>query len=348
MDADQYKTELHRWRAVSRQNLANLARWAEQTALPWLWAELAGILSKGSLKPLRPVHAIRHGLQTTPADREAMPLKPTFYHAHLTMLDSEAKKYIDAATRFNAAPDPYAPNATIYNLHVGLEAIMDYGIILLEQAGHCILNLPGAYGGWARRQEYPLEIFYGAKQIIYGRFSGLAPDDAAPFTPVAVLRTAIENRLRSAYGVYGYYDHTNKSIRHINLRGLFDAIRPHLSQIEFVVDFHDIVRIYHWSNPYLHAGWRDFPWVPGYALEYLHPLFADSRETPNGGWSVNGGIRMPREVWRQIRRSFEPPPSPNRFNVLWQAICGLFQDRRASPLQLNPADEQSATCVFLN
>ena len=227
MDANQYKTELDRWRDVNRQNLIDLAQWAAQTALPWLWAELAGILGKESLDPLQPMHAIRQGLQTTPADRETMPLRPTFYHAHLTMLDSEARKYIDAVTRFNAALNPYAPNATIYNLHGGLEAVMDYGIILLEQAGHCILNLPGAYGAWARQQEHPFEIFSGARQIIYGRFSGLAHDDAAPFTPVAVLRTAIENRLRSAFGVYGCHDLGNQSIRQINLSELFDAIRPH-------------------------------------------------------------------------------------------------------------------------
>ena len=120
MDANQYKIELNRRRDLSRQNLIDLAHWAEQTALPWLWTELAGILDKGSLNPLQPTHAIRQGLQTTPADRETMPLKPTFYHAHLTMLDNEARKYIGAVTRFNAASNPYAPNATIYNLHGGL------------------------------------------------------------------------------------------------------------------------------------------------------------------------------------------------------------------------------------
>jgi hypothetical protein len=189
MDALQYNGEVNRWRDTNRQNLIDLAQWAEKTALPWLWAELAGILGKGSLNPLQAMHAIRQGLQTTPADRATMPLKPTFYHAHLTMLDSEARKYIGAIAKFEATTTPYAPNATIYNLHGGLINLMHYGTIFLEQAAQGILKLRGAYGGWARRQELPIEIFMGARQIVYGRFSGLVPDDAAPFSPTSVQRS---------------------------------------------------------------------------------------------------------------------------------------------------------------
>jgi len=122
MDANQYKTELHRWRDVNRQNLIDLTQWAAQTALPWLWAELAGILGKGSLDPLQPMHAIRQGLQTTPADRETMPLRPTFYHAHLTMLDSEARKCLGSAEHDQP----------------------DLGIAFAQRAGECSGMLPAS------------------------------------------------------------------------------------------------------------------------------------------------------------------------------------------------------------
>src|SRR5271166_2682228 len=176
MDANKYKSDIGQWRECNQQNLTTLAHWAEKAALPWLWTELAGIIGKKGLKPLQPTHAIRQGLQTTPAEREEMPSKPSFYHAHLTMLDRKARKYIGAVARFSATLEPYAPNASIYNLHAGLWALIDYGIILFEQAGHHLLNLPGAYGAWARRQENPFEIYSGARQTIYGRFSGLAHD----------------------------------------------------------------------------------------------------------------------------------------------------------------------------
>ena len=349
MNENDYKSALNHWRLANRQNLSDLAQWADQDALPWLWKEFAGILGKDHASPLQPSHAIRHGLQTTPADREKMPLKPVFYQAQLSMLDTEVRKYISVVGRFMAEPNPFAANAAIYNLHGGLITLLDHGMILFEQAGHCLLNLPGAYGAWRRTQDLPFEIFKGAEQIIYGRFSGLTHDDRAPFTTVAVLRTAIENRLRSAFGVYAYDDSKSDRIKPIDLSQLIDAIMPHLPRIEFAVDFHDVVKIYRWSNPYLHAGWRDFVWVPGYALEFLHPLFADSRPTPTGGWALDGGIRMPREVWREIRRSFEEPKQLSLVAELWAAIKSIFKRRRTSrTLQLNAAREQSATCVFLD
>lgn len=349
MDSLQYNGQLARWRNVSQSNLNDLAQWTEQVGLPWLWEELAGILGKKKIEPLLPNHTIRQGLQATFADRAKMPMKPTFYHAQLTMLDSQARKYLSAAKTFKGTATPYAPNATVHVLHGGLHGMMHYGTIFLEQASQGILHLRDAYGGWARRQELPFEIFSGARQIIYGRFSGIAHDDAAPFVSVAVIRTALENRLRSAFGIYGFYNHDNMNLKHIMLSDLFDAIQPHLSRIEFAVDFYDIARIYRWSNPYLHAGWRDFVWVPGYALDFLKPVFVDGGLTPGGGWDINGGIRMPREVWREIRASFKKSKRPGRLEALVQAVLGLFRRRNvASTLELNAADEDHSACLFLD
>jgi len=353
MDVNQYKAERHKFDVLSEQNLKDLAQWAEQQALPWLWAELAGILPGKRTAPLQPREAIRQGLQTTFADREKMPLQPNFYIAQLTMLDAEMKRYCGATTQFiKAVPPRFAPNATIFTLHGAIKEHLDHGIVILEQAGHFLLDLPFAYGAWSRRTEHPFEVFKRAEQAVYGGFSGLTHDDRAPYTPVAVLRTAIELRIRSAFGIQGYIDPTNDNFLPIDLARLFDEIRNHLPKIDFAVDFHDIVKIYRWSNFYLHGGWRDFVWVPGFALQFLRPLFADRTTLPNGGWDIDGGIRMPREVWRAIRGSF----SQSRTNSsrclmtdLWEGAFEAFRRRKRNrPLILNPADEQHAACVLLD
>ena len=328
MNSDKYHATLHRLQERSVPNLAELARWGDSEALPWLWKELAGIVGKRRLAPIRPHNAIRHGLQTTPTERQQMPTMPNFYIAQLTMLDSEAKRYCTVARSFVAAPDKFAGYATLVNLHGGLIDLFHHGIILFEQAAHFLLNLPGIYGGWSWRVETPIEIFKGAEQIIYGQFSGLTHIDRAPFTPVSVLRTAIEIRLRSAFGVYAHFDPSNHSLRPIDISQLADEIKTQLSNIQFDVDFHDTMRIYRWSNPYLHAGWRDFVWVPGYALGFLRPLFFRKGPEPDGSWSLNGSIRMPRETWRAIRNTFQ--------------IAGASRG-----LVLNPADESAAACTFL-
>lgn len=352
MNIDEYKATHQKYEQRTKQNLADLAKWAEQEALPWLWSELAGILGKKKIPPLMPHDAIRQGLQTTFADRERMPLRPNFYISHLTMLDAEVKKYCGAVSRFIAEPNPYAANATIYNLHGGLWTCLLDGIVLFEQAGHFLLNLSAAYGAWSRRVEHPFEMFAGAKQAVYGQFSGVAHDDRAPFVPIAVIRAAIEIRIRMAFGIYAYSDPRNDNMVPIDMRQLFEEIRNHLPKIEFAVDFHDVMKVYRWSNPYLHAGWRDFVWVPGYVLRFLHPLFADNRPTPDGGLALDGGIRMPRELWRTVRAAFDTSrATPLRLmpRELWLAIRGVFSRRRRNrQLILNSAEENHAACVFLD
>jgi hypothetical protein len=328
MNSDQYNITLRRLRERSVGTLSELVEWGDSDAMPWLWQELAGILGKRQLSPMPPHDAIRHGLQTTPTERQQMPTTPKFYIAQLTMLDGEAKRYCTAARSFVATPEPFAGNAALLNLHDGLIDLFSHGIILFEQAAHFLLNLPGAYGGWSRRVETPIEVFKGAEQIIYGQFSGLTHIDRAPFTPVSVLRTAIEIRFRSAFGIYARFDPSNHSLRPIDMSQLADEIQAHLCDIQFDVDFHDTMKVYRWSNPYLHAGWRDFVWVPGYALRFLRPLFFRMDPEPDGSWSLNGSIRMPRETWRAIRDTFQNAG----------ASRGLI---------LNPADESSAACTFL-
>jgi hypothetical protein len=329
MNSIEYHTRLHRLRERSVPNLSELAEWGDSEALPWLWQELAGIVGKKRLAPVRPYNAIRNGLQTTPTDRYRMPTMARFYIAQLTMLDGEAKRYCSAVKRFVATTEPFAGNAALVNLHDGLIDLFTHGINLFEQAAHLLLNLPGVYGGWSRRVETPIEVFKGAEQIIYGQFSGLTHIDRAPFTPVSVIRTAIEIRFRSAFGIYAHFDQSNHRVRAIDMSQLADEIQRHLSHIKFDVDFHDTMKIYRWSNPYLHAGWRDFVWVPGFALRFLRPLFFRMGEEPNGSWSLNGSIQMTRETWRAIRDTFQNAGADR----------GLI---------LNPAEESDAACTFLN
>jgi hypothetical protein len=347
MDANEYQTTTAKLDSPTEENLKELARWAEQEALPWLRSELAEILQERRVVPLNPRDAIRQGLQTTFADREKLPKSPRFYVAQMTMLDAELKRYCKAASQLADTSERFASNATVYALHVPVRACMHEGIIMLEQASAQLRNRPGAYGAWRREIEHPFEIFKGAEQFIYGRFSGLTHDDPAPFAPIATLRTAIEFRIRSAFGIQGYVDPLNDNFIPIDLGQVFDRVGEHLAEIEFVVDFHDIVKVYRWSNFYLHGGWRDFVWVPGFALQFLRPLFADPRNTPTGGWNIDGGIRMPREVWRAIRKSFEPSTSHGLLSELFASFSSALQRRKKNRrLVLNPAAEQQAACAF--
>jgi hypothetical protein len=329
MDAQQYKLTLEGLKSPNAENLHELAQWAENECIPWTWAELGGIVGEKKLSALAPPHTIRQGLQVSFADREQMPLTKTFYIAQLSMFERETKRHCEAASRLLSEPHSEYHEASIYQLHSGLYILLLDGLVLLEQGGHALLGLATAYGAWHITADHPFAIFKGTEQIIYGQFSGLTHVDRAPLIPVALLRTALEIRLRSAFGIQAYINPTNKSIKPIDMRSLFEEIKKYLAEIDFAIDFHDLNKIYGWTNPYLHSGWRDFVWVPGYVLQFLRPLFADPRKTPDGlGWNINGGIRMALTTWRIIRQTFEQ--------------LGTDQG-----LQSNPAAEANATCLFL-
>lgn len=178
-------------------------------------------------QPMNPQDAIRQGLQVTYADRDKMPLEPNFYVAQLTMLNSEVRRYSDEVTGFVNQGHPDS-EATIHTLHGALHDHLRHGLVLLEQAADALSNCPGAYGAWSSRFEHPFEVYKGAEQIVYGTYSGLTHVDRAPYIPTAVLRTAIEVRLRLAFGIEGYIDSTNNEFVPINLSRLFEAVHKHL------------------------------------------------------------------------------------------------------------------------
>ena len=169
MNEQDYSNRLIQLDAGNRDNLIELANWAKDEGLPWLWSELDGMISGRTVKRLKQHDAIRQGLQVTHADRNKILLKPNFYVAQLTMLDSEVTRYCKAVARFAKQDSPYSA-ATIRTLHGALKDHLGYGRVLLEQAGHTLLDLPGAYGAWSRRVEDPFEIYKGAEQIVYGTF----------------------------------------------------------------------------------------------------------------------------------------------------------------------------------
>ncbi|MFZ0846154.1 MAG: hypothetical protein WAM62_10210, partial [Pseudolabrys sp.] len=180
MDQTEYKATLRKFEQVSRKNLKDRADWVSNRALPWLWSELASIAGQKRLKALSPENAIRKGLETTPVERINMPLQRDYYTAHMTMLDAEAKRVCAAAAAFEKSAKPFAPNATILELQSALKSLLLDGLVLLQEAHSALQKKPGPYGIGKNRDDHPFQIFKGAEQFIYGRYSGLTHTDQAP------------------------------------------------------------------------------------------------------------------------------------------------------------------------
>ena len=157
-----------------------------------------------------------------------------------------------------------------------------------------------------------------------------------------IFRRGSEQRpssMRAGFAAAGKLNHSNRS--RDRLSAVFDEINKHASSIQLQVDLHDVMKVYRWTNPYLHAGWRDFVWVPGYVLQFLRPLFVGPDKGPLEDRSINGGIQMPREVWRAVRAHFEESGRrKGNFREVWRAVRAIF--RKLEPRgcsRLNEADE---------
>jgi len=364
MDIAGYRSKLKRLGEPTRKNLAELGSWVKQEALPWLWDELAGAVldpkpkhpmartnpARPKLTPMKDAEAVRHGLMTSIADRRTKATAAPYYRAQMTMLDAEASRYCIAIAGFLEQPSPFAAEAVVDTLHRSLHEFMNYGQVLLEDAGREVTDVPGYFGAWSRKEEHPFEVFKGSEKLIYGPYSGLAHRDSAPHIPVAVLRTAIELRLRHAFGIYNLVDPANPDdLSPIDMSRLFEAIQKRQNDIYFAVDLHDIWKIYRWSNFYLHAGRRDFPWVPGFLLQYLRPVFIDMTDGVDRKWSIDGGIRMSLAIWNATRAELEPINIPTGIGQrLRDAWATLFPKARTRVAELPRFEPAAAQCVFLD
>jgi hypothetical protein len=334
-------------RDETRANLYALSDWSHATALPWFWSELGAIVGK-KVRPLPPHDAIRKGLQTSYADRGKMPAKADFYIAQLTMLDVELRRYTWSVQSLCVHPHWFAQDAKVIYHHGAIDRFLSYAIVLLEQASG---NLAGAsrYGGGASQYEHAFHIFKGAEQVIYGRFSGMTHDDHAPFVGTAILRTALEIRLRRAFGLQGLVDQAGTNFRPIDLSKVFEAMRPHKANISFASDIDDVIKIYRWSNFYLHGGWRDYPWVAGFALNYVRPLLVGLPYVPGKGSSMKSGVQMPLETWHAIRAALDPAKvkRPPLWKELLDAVGNVLKQRSKQPTwHLDDYPAEHAECVF--
>ena len=364
MDIDKYAKKLNSLEEATEQNFAELSSWAEKVALPWLWIELAGALSarkpahpqarvtppSPSLKPMSASDAVRKGIMCSVADRLTKDATAPFFHAQLTMMDSETRRYCKAISSVLIATNTVVPQATIHTLHGALRELLNYAQILLEDAGREVTGVTGYFGAWRSKRDHPFEVFKATEQIIYGAYSGMTHVDRAPYMPVSVLRTAIELRLRHAFGIYSWENPADPTVTvPIDMSTLFQAIETRVGEIEFDVDMHDIWKIYRWSNFYLHGGVRDFPWMAGFLLQYLRPLFVGQNSGPHRGWSISSGVRMKRATWHAIRaeiaRGRERPSFTQRLVNAWRA---LFVTKRSYHLEIRPVEEKAAQCSFLD
>lgn len=186
--------------------------------------------------------------------------------------------------------------------------LIDDSIILLEEYFYYICNeeLKNASKG---SYKMTASMFSFLKEILYLKISDNIDisDNSIP-----LLRVAIENKIRKAFGCYGIIDDKD-NFKPLQLSLIFEVIKEILKQnpqsIEFKVSFDDIIRIYNWSNIYMHSGFRTYSWLMYYVANYLSPLFVGTTNKNDYCYNLNGGICIKRNtiqyIWNKLEQKIQ-------------------------------------------
>lgn len=172
-------------------------------------------------------------------------------------------------------------------------------LTLLADWATSIQGIPAMYGIGKNSFHDSFQISHATEQLIFKGSPLFAFADLATDSATALLRVALETRIRFGLGLLGVRDLASGSVEPLNMSKVLEAIKPHESRFKLAVPLQHIERLYGWSNIYVHVGLKSFAWSPIFALDYLKPLLRGGSYP--GGSSVNAGIYIDKATLLDIQ-----------------------------------------------
>lgn len=114
---------------------------------------------------------------------------------------------------------------------------------------------------------------------------------------VFTLRQSLEILFQRVLGFYGAYDKNNREpkIRHDffpeYMEKNIDKFTTRYTSLR------NIIKVYKWTNFYVHTGVMPRVWEAWFALEYCKDLFQPPPPSNTGGWSIHGAIEVVELDW---------------------------------------------------
>ena len=115
-------------------------------------------------------------------------------------------------------------------------------------------------------------IYQVLRQGLYGSASLHAFADQEPSAAIGVIRQLVELRIRRAFGCLGFTDTAGNNVFPLDMSTIFEVLKTHEKDITFQISLDSIIKIYNWSNDYIHTGRGYYNWVPYYLEIILRPL----------------------------------------------------------------------------
>lgn len=201
-----------------------------------------------------------------------------------------------------AGSDPRAePFASRH--HALLHRMTLDALALLADWAALTQGTPAMYGIGKNSWHSAFQISHATEQLMFAGSPFFTFADNATDSGTALLRVALETRIRFGFGLLGVLDVSSQTVLPLNMSTILTAIGHHESRFQLAVPLQHIERIYGWSNIYVHVGLKHFTWSPIFALRYLNPLLRGGK-CP-GGASVNAGIYIDKATLIAIQNEAE-------------------------------------------
>jgi hypothetical protein len=210
-----------------------------------------------------------------------------FYTANARVFITECRRIAS-----NIAAAPAGPESDVFasRHHELLRKLALDGLVLLADWARCLQGVDGIYGIGKNTLHDFFQISHAADQLMFAGSSLFAFTDNATDSATALLRVAIETRLRFGFGLLGIVDKASQVVTPLNLSKVLAAVKSHESNIRLGIPLAHIERLYGWSNIYVHTGLKHYTWSPIFASRYLIPLLRGGNYP--GGTGVNAGIQI--------------------------------------------------------
>lgn len=296
------KTYLHF--ESSKAGLAAKFRELSQEGVDWFRSEALEVFGKKQFPNKSDDSLIQQTLAKSPNDETRKRNGREFYLANASIFITQlselcAKDFIE---NFEAAEED---ELTLYNYSRVLRNLLYDSLILLNEYLAIVKGEDARYGVGKGHKQHTLTIYHSLNQSIYGQASFHAFRETQPDLSISIIRQLIELRIRRAFGVLGYFDATTESLQPLPMGRVFEVLSSHKERIDFSMPFDCLVRIYGWSNIFLHTGLKEYSWSPIFVTKYIQTFSLGKSADLGEGWSANSGIQTSEEVLDSVHRDLE-------------------------------------------
>lgn len=239
---------------------------------------------------------IQQTLAKSPNDNEKKLINKTYYVsnaiAYLKTINNLLSE--DFITNFSKSFEGDEP-LIVYNYHRIFQNLLFDSLVLLNDYRQNVENKQPIYQCGKNNNQHNQTIYQSLRQSIYGQSSFHSFITVQPDLSISIIRQLVELRVRRAFGILAWYDNSKSSIEVMPMNSLFEIIKKYEDNIEFSMPFDCLIRVYGWSNIFLHSGIKEYSWKHIFVTNYLKEFALGKPPNPSG-FSVYSGIALEQMV----------------------------------------------------